>query len=76
MTALQYEKFGGRIATDDESNDRLRDFMFQGTQATAEAKGWELLQGCFERHPDGFWAGEEVVVYLWPCCRDGGASWR
>jgi hypothetical protein len=68
---LTYEKWGTRIAVSDEGNERLQRFAFDGTKATAEAKGWELLQGCFERKNicDCGCADGTGVAYLWPIIR-------
>ncbi len=68
-TELIYEKYGTRVAGPDEHDESLRKFVFDGTKALAEVKGWELLYGCFERISDGFWGGDEVFAYLWPVAR-------
>lgn len=72
MAELVYEKYGTRISECDEDNDGLLTFAFDGTKAMAEAKGWELLPGAFERVPVGVWEGEQVFAYLWPVARKSG----
>lgn len=66
---LVYEKWGTRIHVADEGDERLQRFAFDGAQATAECKGWELLQGPAERIPLGMIDGEEIAAYLWPVAR-------
>lgn len=69
MPELIYEKYGTRVAGCDEADERLRGFIFDGMKAMADAKGWELLPGAFERVPVGFWDYDEVFAYLWPVAR-------
>jgi hypothetical protein len=71
---LIYEKYGTRVAECDEDDERLRGFVFDGTKAMAELKGWELLPGAFERVPvDYDFDGERLYAYLWPVVREAVA---
>lgn len=74
MTDLTYDKWGTRVASCDEGDDRLLGFIWDGTKATAEGNGWEILPGPFERVPAGAFDGEDVVVYLWPVAREASVA--
>jgi hypothetical protein len=68
---LIYEKYGTRVCECDEEDERLRKFIFDGTRAMAECRGWELLPGAFERIRIGRdFDGEQLYAYLWPVARE------
>lgn len=68
---LTYGKWGTRIMHDDEGDDGVYSFARDGSRATAEVAGWEILPGPVQRIDDG---GRETVAYLWPVVRGDGAS--
>lgn len=68
--ALTYNKWGTRIETCDASDEHLLAFAFDGTKATAEAEGWQLLPGPAQLVT----VTGDISAILWPVVRSAGDS--
>lgn len=67
MGALIYDKWGTHVDFDNEDDERLQSFIYEGSRATATGNGWEVLPGPVERRLDRVCG---LTLYLWPVCRE------